>query len=295
MFAYFLKSRFARSCVCWLLWQILIIVIHSFVLKVKFCVHWLKSTMKFPTSLCPNLRTTPTFEEFLLANNDTHDTGINAGNDNNNERKSDSRPADAAKSTERQHISRRWCYITQDEHSDNNPYHRVIYEAPFVRMKEIHISPPRLPIREDSKKIRYFCASFVINVFCVVPTMFKYWNKWLVFLQTGATLYFLLSLSLKSNTFVYFAVHSNSIIFFVVIICYILRSENVFNVLLNTHSLWYNFYDATWKAHVKHFCTGLLYIFYPKIWQKQIFIWVDTENVIPKRDSFIHYIMRDIK
>ena len=50
-----------------------------------------------------------------------------------------------------QHISRRWCYITPN---DDASYHRVILEAPFVRMKEIHITPPRYPIREDSKNIR---------------------------------------------------------------------------------------------------------------------------------------------
>jgi hypothetical protein len=119
--------------------------------------------MKFRTSFCSHQRNSPTFEEFLLSNYEKIDNNQNESSSQRRNQSSDRQTqTQPTIKPEKQHISRRWCYITSEDEKDS-PHHKVILEAPFVRMKEIHINPPQYPIREDSRKFRYKSSNNCIN------------------------------------------------------------------------------------------------------------------------------------
>jgi len=114
------------------------------------------TTMKFPNSFCSYQRTSPTVEEFLLSNDELSHNNNVRNQTNNHRSQSAEKQTETLVKPDKQHISRRWCYINSEDDNKDSPKHRVILEAPFVRMKEIHINPPRRPVREDSRKFRYY-------------------------------------------------------------------------------------------------------------------------------------------
>ena len=114
--------------------------------------------MKFPTTFCSQQQTSPDIDEFLLSSYDTIESNSHVIlNDNSRNTSASEKPSSDRSRESRpksKHVSRRWHYI--DNNSKEETKHQSVLEAPFVKMKEIHISPPRYPIREDPKKYRYF-------------------------------------------------------------------------------------------------------------------------------------------
>lgn len=110
--------------------------------------------MKFPNTFCSHQRNSPTFEEFLISNYETIENNSQNINNESNRTTASVKQTSNRVRPEPKHISRRYHYVNHFEDKDS-AQHRSILEAPFVRMKEIHINPPRHPIKEDSKKFRY--------------------------------------------------------------------------------------------------------------------------------------------
>ena len=129
--------------------------------------------MKFRNTLCSQQRNSADFEEFLLSNYETiesnpHIERNNERNTSENTGKGVTHTPNRVRSSRRvrpepKHISRSLHYIDENKESGAKQ-HRSVLEAPFVRMKEIHISPPRHPIREDPKKFRYFSNCISIDL-----------------------------------------------------------------------------------------------------------------------------------
>ena len=117
--------------------------------------------MKFPNTFCSQQRSSPTFDDFLLSNYETIESNphiVTESNDRNTNVSPEKRSGNRSVRPETRHVSRRMHYIDSNEDKESGQQHRTILEAPFVKMKEIHINPPRHPIREDSKKFRYFSS-----------------------------------------------------------------------------------------------------------------------------------------